>query len=50
MTMYDADKTRMIGLPYSEQEVKVIEQKAPHGGPSPVRAHLRGSKFVPLYS
>ena len=33
--MFDADKTRMIGLPYGEQEVKVIWQKAPHGGPIP---------------
>ena len=34
-----------------EQEVKVIWQKAPHGGAhSPVRGHPRGSKVVPLNS
>jgi len=34
-----------------EQEVKVIWQKAPHGGAhSPVRGHPRGSKFVPMNS
>ena len=34
-----------------KQEVKVIWQKAPHGGGhSPVRGHARGSKFVPLNS
>jgi len=33
------------------QEVKVIGQKAPHGGGhSPVRGHPRGSKVVPLNS
>ena len=36
---------------YNKQEVKVIWQKAPHGGPiPPVRGHPRGSKFVPLNS
>jgi len=36
----------------NRQEVKVIWQKAPHGGPahSPVRGYPRGSKFVPLNS
>ena len=34
-----------------KQEVKVIWQKAPHGGAhSPVMGHPRGSKFVPLNS
>ena len=34
-----------------KQEVKVIWQKAPHGGAhSPVRGHHRGSKVVPLNS
>ena len=33
--MFDAGKTRTIGLLYDEQEVKVIWQKAPHGGPIP---------------
>jgi len=34
-----------------QQEVKVIWQKAPHGGAhSPVRGHPRGSKVVPLNS
>ena len=35
----------------TEQEVKVIWQKAPHGGAhSPVRGHPRGSKVVQLNS
>jgi len=33
----------------NKQEVKVIWQKAPHGGHPPVRGHPRGSKVVPLW-
>ena len=37
--------------PQQKQEVKVIWQKAPHGGAHfTVRGHPRGSKFVPLNS
>jgi len=31
-----------------KQEVKVIWQKAPHGGPIPRLGVTQGSKFVPL--
>ena len=48
--VFDLDKSRMNGLPYGEQEVKVIDKKRLTGAHSPVRGHPRGSKVVPLNS
>ena len=51
MKMFDAGKTRMIGLPYGETSGQSdLTKSASRGAHSPVRGHLRGSKVVPLNS
>jgi len=49
--MFDVDKTRMIGLPYSGTRGQSnLTKSASRGAHSPVRCHPRGSKVVPLNS
>jgi len=47
--MFDAGKTRIIGLPYGETRGQSnLTKSASRGAHSLVRGHPRGSKFVPL--